>query len=402
MPVIVESITTTPFEESAVTKPVALALPWYCFAIVLGASCIPVGVLWDISWHESIGRDTFWTPAHMVIYLGGMIPGLSCGWIVLKTTFWGTPEERARTVGFVGFRGPLGAWVTIWGALGMLTSAPFDNWWHDAYGLDVKILSPPHTLLAIGMGAVTIGALLLVLSWQNRLAEPQRQGAAWLFVFMGGILLTMQSLFLTEFSFPNHQHAGMFYKVSAVLYPAILIFTARASTLRWPAVTAAAVYMGIYLMMIWCLPLFPAQPKLAPIYNPITHMVPPPFPLLVILPALGIDLVMRRFKTKSAAIRPWWIECLRALGLALIFLALFVPVQWLLSSFLISTAAENWFFAGNRLWSYSNNLGEWTHRFWDMEKDPFRWQTIGWAFGIAWLSALFGLWRGEWMRRVKR
>ena len=111
------------FEKSAViglpatpaAGAVALTVPWYCFAIVLGASCIPIGVLWDISWHESIGRDTFWTPAHMVIYAGGMIPGLACGWIVLQTTFWGTPAERARTVGFLGFRGPLGAWVTIWG-----------------------------------------------------------------------------------------------------------------------------------------------------------------------------------------------------------------------------------------------------------------------------------------------
>ncbi len=338
----------------------------------------------------------------MIIYAGGVVPGLSCGWIVLRTTFGGTPAERARTVGFLGFRGPLGAWVVIWGALSMLTSAPFDNWWHDAYGLDVKILSPPHTLLAIGMGSVTVGALLLVLSWQNRLAEPQRQGAARLYVFMGGILLTMQSLFLTEFSFPNHQHAGMFYKVSAVLYPAILIFTARASTLRWPAVMASLVYMGSYLLMIWILPLFPAQPKLAPIFNPITHMVPPPFPLFILLPAFGIDLMMRRFKAYPTAGRPWWYEWLLSLGLALLFVAIFVPVQWCLSAFLISPSAENWFFAGNRLWAYSSSVGEWTHRFWQLDKDPFNWSTLAWALGIAWLSARFGLWRGDWMRLVKR
>ncbi len=399
----VENKTTIAGSEGEIdASAMAQKLPWYCFAIVLGAACIPLGVLWDISWHESIGRDSFWTPAHMVIYLGGTIPGLACGWIVLKTTFLGTPAERARTVGFLGFRGPLGAWVTIWGALSMLTSAPFDNWWHDAYGLDVKILSPPHTLLAIGMGSVTIGALLLVLSWQNRLAESQRQGAAWLYVFMGGILLTMQSLFLTEFSFPNHQHAGMFYKVSSVLYPAILIFTARASTLRWPAVAAALVYMGIYLLMIWGLPLFPAQPKLAPIYNPITHMVPPPFPLLILLPALGIDVVMHRLKADPAMARPWWSDWLRALGLAVIFLILFVPVQWFLSAFLISPAAENWFFAGNRLWAYSSTPGEWTRRFWNLDKDPFGGATLVAALGIAWLSARFGLWRGDWMRLVKR
>ena len=57
---------------------------------------------------------------------------------------------------FWGFRAPLGAWVCIWGAFAMLTSAPFDDWWHNAYGLDVKILSPPHVVLAAGIGAIQI------------------------------------------------------------------------------------------------------------------------------------------------------------------------------------------------------------------------------------------------------
>src|SRR4051812_45182916 len=162
------SVATYPSElvESARAK--AAALPWYCYAIVLAAACIPIGSLWDISWHSTIGRDSFWTPAHMVIYLGGSLPGFICGWIVFKTSFFATDEERARSVRYLRFHGPLGAWVSIWGALTMLVSAPFDNWWHDAYGLDVEILSPPHTLLALGMYAVAIGAMLLVLSWQNR------------------------------------------------------------------------------------------------------------------------------------------------------------------------------------------------------------------------------------------
>ena len=43
------------------------ALPFYCYLLVFGAVCIPAGVLWDISWHSTIGRDTFWTPAHIII-----------------------------------------------------------------------------------------------------------------------------------------------------------------------------------------------------------------------------------------------------------------------------------------------------------------------------------------------
>ncbi len=61
----------------------------------------------------------------------------------------------------LGFRAPLGAFIAAWGGIAMLTSAPFDNWWHNAYGLDVKIVSLPHTLLILGIRAVGVGMLFL-------------------------------------------------------------------------------------------------------------------------------------------------------------------------------------------------------------------------------------------------
>jgi hypothetical protein len=88
-----------------------------------------------------VGRDTFWTLPHLEEQLGATLTRVSCGWLVLRTTFFGTPAKRASTVRFWGFSGPLGAWVCIWGTLLMITSAPFDDWWHNAYGLDVKIAS---------------------------------------------------------------------------------------------------------------------------------------------------------------------------------------------------------------------------------------------------------------------
>src|SRR5207245_10248645 len=130
------------------------AVRWYVAATLAAATSGKVGIIGDISWHRSIGRDTFWTPAHGAIYLGGVLAGLACGWLVLRTSFAGTAEQRAATVGFWGFRGPLGAWVCIWGAFAMITSAPFDNWWHNAYGLDVKVLSPPHVIPAPGIWGI--------------------------------------------------------------------------------------------------------------------------------------------------------------------------------------------------------------------------------------------------------
>jgi len=109
------------------------------------------GVHWDISWHRSIGRDSFWTPAHVDIYFCGVLAGISCGYLILSTTLQAASPLRKSSVTLWGFRGPLGAFLAAWGGIAMLTSAPFDDWWHAAYGLDVKILSPPHMVLAAGM-----------------------------------------------------------------------------------------------------------------------------------------------------------------------------------------------------------------------------------------------------------
>src|ERR1700739_2950121 len=117
--------------------------PWYVWLAVLSVTSAMVGVHWDISWHRSIGRDAFLTPAHVAIYLCGVLSGISCGYLILSTTF-GSSALRSASVNIWGFRGPLGAFIAAWGGFAMITSAPFDNWWHSAYGLDVNILSPPH------------------------------------------------------------------------------------------------------------------------------------------------------------------------------------------------------------------------------------------------------------------
>ena len=106
-------------------------------------ACLPIGSIWDISHHSTIGRDTFWTPAHIIIQLGGIVPAMLFTWLAWRITFSKNAAERAPSVGIWGARAPIGVWVTVWGALAMVSSAPFDNWWHNTYGLDVKIIARP-------------------------------------------------------------------------------------------------------------------------------------------------------------------------------------------------------------------------------------------------------------------
>ena len=372
---------------------------WPGLLLAFAASCITIGIMWDISWHETIGRDTFWTPAHMAIYLGGALGGCVGGWLAVQYTFLANPVEKTASVRVFGASAPLGAWVAIWGAIAMITSGPFDNWWHNAYGLDVKIISPPHALLGLGMFGIIFGALLLVLTRQNRLQDGAGSG---LFIYVGGIFLVIAGVFIMEYTFPNMQHAAIFYQVCAVTFPFRLVALGRAGRTSWPVTRVAAVYIAIECLMIWILPLFPAQPRLAPIFNPVTHMVPPPFPLLLIFPALALDLLLRHAGEATG-----WKRFVLALVLGAVFLAVFIPVQWYFAKFLISSRADNWFFVGNRVWSYGNQLGDWTTQFWrvnpsNSDANLLTLPAITLAWLLAAVTSWLGLLLGGWMRKVQR
>ena len=253
------------------------ARTWPLYAVLwfVDMHCCRLDMGYFTNWHSTVGRDTFWTLPHLLEQFGALLAGVSCGWLVFWTTFRGTANQRAESVRFWGFSGPLGAWVTIWGTLVVITSAPFDNWWHNAYGLDVKIVSPPHMVLALGMIAIQVGALLFALGAQNRaVAHDEMRRLGWAYTAAGGVLVCMVATLITEYaSRPNDMHNALFYEVAAGALPIVLVAIARAGRLAYPATKAAAVYMVIVLFMMWILQLFPATPKLAPIYTAVTHMV---------------------------------------------------------------------------------------------------------------------------------
>jgi hypothetical protein len=249
-------------------------------------------------------------------------------------------------------------------------------------------------ILAAGTWGIKLGALLLVLALQNRGVGAARRVYGLLVAYVAGILLQDIAIMgIEQIGFPNSAHTSLYYKVAAAAFPLILVATARACRLRWPATTAAAAYMAISLVMIWVLQLFPATPKLAPVFNPVTHMVAPPFPLLLVVPAVAVDLLMRRVGPKH----DWTLSLL--LGLA--FLAAFFVTQWFFSEFLLTPHARNGLFGVDQ-WDYSSRLGPWRYRFWNIRADPVTAQGLAIAAGLAVASARLGLWLGNWMARVKR
>ncbi|HJQ21967.1 MAG TPA: hypothetical protein VJ867_16605 [Gemmatimonadaceae bacterium] len=372
----------------------ATPFAWHPPTVVLAALFVMIGVYWDISWHMSIGRDTFWTPAHLLIQAGGLIAGLTSGYVALRTTFGTDHAARASAVTFWGFRAPLGAWVCVWGCLAMVTSAPFDNWWHNAYGLDVRIISPPHTILALGIGAIGVGALLLSAAAQNREAR-ERTIAMWLFIVAGALLLMDRAVMLTEYSGKNQMHGGRFYRAAMLAYPMAIVMMTRASRMKWAGTLTAAIFTGIMLTLMWIIQLFPATPKLGPIYQPITHMVGMAFPALVVVPAVGVDVLLQRGRARPLALAPL---------ISIVFLVLFLAAEWPFASFLMTPAARNWVFnADNFVFWMSPSGVEWS-RHW-ATPEPGAWPMpaqLAIALVVGTISSYVGLWFGTWLARVRR
>jgi hypothetical protein len=368
------------------------AAPWSIYAVLFASTSVILGVIWDISWHRSIGRDTFWTPAHLGIYLGGVIAGLTCGWVALTTTFGAAGANRDAAVRFWGFRAPLGAWVCIWGAFAMITSAPFDDWWHNAYGLDVKIISPPHMLLAAGIAAIQCGAMLMALAWQNR-AIGDRRHLGRLFLFGAGLLLLLVATVATEHTQRWGMHQAHFYQVSAAVFLFFIISAARASVARWPATTIVLVYTVLTLIMLVLMPLFPAQPLLGPIYVQVDRFMPTDFPLLLIVPALALDIVMQRARGR---VNDWTFAALASV----VFVATFVAAQWPFADFLMTPWARNWFFVSHRM-PYSADPA-FQARWYQLNPPDNLAAGLSVAVVLGFISARCGVWWGNWMARVQR
>lgn len=81
-------------------------------------------------------------------------------------------------------------------------------------------------------------------------------------------------------------------------------------------------------------PFFPAEPKLGPVYQHITHMIPLWFPTVLIVPAFALDLLRQWFGER-------WGDWQSAVVAGCVYLAVFIAAQWPLADFLMSPLARN-------------------------------------------------------------
>jgi hypothetical protein len=386
-----------PSANSVIAMP---RIPWYLWCAALAVTSVTIGAHWDVSWHRSIGRDSFWTPAHMAIYACGVLAGICCGYLILTTTFKRPPQMLAASVRVLGFRGPLGAFLAAWGGIAMLTSAPFDNWWHNAYGLDVKIVSPPHTVLMLGIWAVCIGALFLIVAAMNRASSVASQSAQfrhlqWLMLYLSGLMLVLSMFFRMEYTWDVYLHSASAYIAVSLGTPLYFAAIHVCSRNRWAATWMTVIYTVFLIGLILILPLFPAEPKLGPVFQQVTQFIPPKFPLLLIVPAIVFDFIL----SKAEGWKSWLLSLIAGPA----FILALVAAEWPFAGFLMTPAAANRFFGtgyhdyGMPPWSFDV-----TRRFVAPQYGLELWKGLVMAMLYASICTWLGLALGRWMRKIQR
>jgi hypothetical protein len=216
-----------------------------------------------------------------------------------------------------------------------------------------------------------------------------------LFLYLLGDAVGGQMFFLQEYTWDVVLHQASAYIALGIGVPVMFAVASEASRFRWAATATAGVYTLLTITAILVLPLFRAEPKLGPVFFPVTHFVPPKFPVLLIVPAVALDLLWQR----TGGWKRWQV----ALVSGVVFVAVLTLVEWPFASFLMTKASANRFF-GTGYFDYNSRADRW-----DRMREFFE-PDSGWRLGFGLLRASLygaistwvGLAFGRWMRGVQR
>jgi hypothetical protein len=185
---------------------------------------------WDDAWHTDRTRDSFFVPPHLGIY-GGVLVATAI------TVVWAWHNWRRE--GRRSFRFGSPVLSAFSGAVAALASGPIDDIWHQAFGRDAVLWSPPHALAVAS--TVALGAGLA--------AGLPRHGPRYLGVtrlVAGALILGSLLVPVMEYETDVPQFSLAWYlPVTSFGLVAASLLIQRIEPSRWAATRAAVVTMTI-------------------------------------------------------------------------------------------------------------------------------------------------------------
>src|SRR5262249_34208825 len=140
--------------------------------------------------------------------------------------------------------------------------------------------------------------IILMIGVLNRAEGALRRHLQWMVLTVGGLVMVNSMMGRLEFTDRGMMHTALTYMALAIGPPFVMETVARAHRFPRARPTVAAIYTLVFALGVWILPLFAAEPKLGPVYQRITHMVPLGFPILILAPAIALDLLWPKLNAR--------------------------------------------------------------------------------------------------------
>lgn len=188
-----------------------LVLPRLLAVLVVGFGMLAIfATYWDEAWHTDIGRDSAWAAPHVLLYA-------SVGVVGLSVAAWGLRVLNATG----SLRGALAYTPLLaagFGGVGALIAAPIDAYWHESYGRDAVLWSPPHMLVVFASTALALGVL-----------AGLPESSTWLRILTGALLTANAAAVVFEYEADVPQFNEALYLPVLLLGGLLVVFTVRRS-----------------------------------------------------------------------------------------------------------------------------------------------------------------------------
>ena len=273
---------------------------------------------WDVAEHIKGAVDRFWYPPHYGIYFGLLMAALlSLAGLFVVFRGPGLPFEKLR-------QNPALTCIAVLNGFSFL-GAPFDAWWHETFGLDLSVWSPPHIHLIVGIALVIMACTLYFLDDDavnaplQRLRGLSRQSAIQSFALVM-LMLILMTLFIEYESMRNFRLPRFIEERPLWFYPLTWTALAIFPLMLYVGLTRrlGLITLGMAAYIIVRLLLLGVDRTL------FDYRGTPFYPL--ILPALAIDLTLAALARRSSV--PSWRSILVASLITTGVLALTTPLLW--------------------------------------------------------------------------
>lgn len=204
-----------------------------------------MGFFWDVAWHIDIGRDEFLlSPPHVALLIG--VSGIGVAGLVGILTATATGADVAWR--WRRWRVPASAAAMV--VAGAVSTAGWgiDELWHQAYGIDVTMWSPPHLAMIASAAFTPLAAWLAY-------AEAGPQAGTRLVqrvvpVALATATLIGLSAWQLEFDLGVPQWQALYQPVLIAVSAGIALAAARVALGRFGALVVVGTFVGFRVLML--------------------------------------------------------------------------------------------------------------------------------------------------------